>query len=125
MSDVKKIKAFVQEVLGCGCSEEVFRNIEETAREYKGVPYSRINVGNRLLVYLFKTDNKHVIFDEMAGIIATGVADRDQNGFNRFRLVYAVPRAAEARDFVEKAFRIIKADERTHIHVVDEGDVIF
>jgi hypothetical protein len=125
MSDVKKIKAFVQEVLGCGCSEDVFRTIEETGSEYKGERYSRINVGNRLLVYLFRTDDRCFIIDEMGQILQTGLEDRDQKGFNRFRLVYAVERPAEARGMVEKAFDTHKTDDRTHVHVVDRSNVEF
>ncbi|CAJ37703.1 hypothetical protein [Methanocella arvoryzae] len=125
MSDVKKIKAFVQNVLGCGCSEEVFRIIEETPAEYKGVGYSRINVGNRLLVYVFRTDDEAFALEQMEEIIRAGLADRDRHSFNRFRLVYAMRRHEELRDIVEKAFGSLKTDDRTHIHVVDAGTADF
>lgn len=120
MSDVQKIKAFVQDVLGCGCSEEVFRIIEETEGDYKGIGYSRINVGNRLLVYIFRTDDRDFILDEMSEVLGTGLVDRDQHGFNRFRLVYAMQRPLEERGWVVKTFNGLKTDDRTFIHVVDK-----
>lgn len=125
MSDVKKIKAFVQGVLGCGCSEEVFNLIEETDADYKGVRYSRINIGNRLLVYLFRTDDRHLMLEELGRILRTGLEDRDRNGFNRLRLVYAVESPAELRDMVEKTFATLKTDDRTYVHVVSRSRAEF
>ena len=125
MTDKEKIKTFVQEVLGCGCSEDVFKIIEETGQEYKDVGYSRINIGNRLLVYLFRTDNKQFILDEMKQNLRMGVADRDENGFNRFRLVYAMRQPADAGVSVKKIFDSMNVDDRTHIHVVNSQIINF
>ena len=125
MTDKEKIKTFVQEVLGCGCSEDVFKIIEETGQEYKDIRYSRINIGNRLLVYLFKTDNKQFIMDEMKKNLQMGISDRDENGFNRFRLVYAMRQPADAGASVKKVFDSLKVDDRTHIHVVNSQIINF
>ena len=125
MTDKEKIKTFVQEVLGCGCSEDVFKIIEENGREYKGIEYSRINIGNRLLVYLFRTDNRQFILDEMRQNLQLGVADRDENGFNRFRLVYAMRQPADAGVSVKKIFDSMNVDDRTHIHVVNSQIINF
>jgi len=125
MTNKEKIKTFVQEVLGCGCSEDVFKFIEETGHQYKGVEYSRINIGNRLLVYLFRTDNKQFILDEMKENLRSGVADRDENGFNRFRLVYALRQPAEVGASVKKAFDGMSVDDRTFIHVVNSQIIDF
>ena len=125
MTDKKKIKTFVQEVLGCGCSEDVFKIIEETGQEYKRVGYSRINIGNRLLVYLFRTDNKQFILDELKQNLQMGVADRDENGFNRFRLVYALRQPAEIGASAKKVFDSLGVDDRTHIHVVNSQIIDF
>ena len=55
-----EIKTFVQKTLGCGCPEEVFRHIdwETNAESPEAGLYSRINIGNRLLVYISAFDPK-------------------------------------------------------------------
>jgi len=125
MADPIKIKSFVQGVLGCGCSEEVFRHIEDSPQVYKGVGYTRINIGNRLLVYLLKTDDKHFIEKEMKGIVDAGIADRNSGGFNRFRLAIVTAQPAEVMDMAEKLFDLLGTDDRTHLHVLGKGQVDF
>ena len=50
MSD-PQIKRFVQETLGCSCPEEVFDKIE-CDTDASRIWWRRINVGNRLLIYI-------------------------------------------------------------------------
>jgi len=125
MSDKTKIKAFVQGVLGCGCAEEVFSVIEESQQAYKAMPYSRINVGNKLLVHLYRTHDRHFIAGEMKGLVDAGVIDRDNNGFNRFRLVIATAQPEEIRDPAERAFDAMEKDDRTHLHIVGNRQADF
>ena len=67
MADRQKIKAFVQDVLGCGCAEEVFEIIDLRQETMAGTPYDRINIGNRLLIYIFRTDDTEFVKKELPG----------------------------------------------------------
>lgn len=55
MQDNKRIKAFVQGTLGCGCLEEVFRSIDckkNVRLNEKVLLNQTIIIGNRLLIYV-------------------------------------------------------------------------
>ena len=125
MTDRKKIKAFVQDVLGCGCPEEVFQRIDLRKAELAGEPYDRINVGDRLLIYIFRAADPRWAEKELPAIVRAGKGERDARGFNRFRLVLATD-AAPVRDAATKAFEKLDiVDDRVHLHVVDQGQARF
>lgn len=125
MADREKIKAFVQDVLGCGCAEEVFKVIELRHKRKGAVKYDRINIGNRLLVYVFRADDPAFIGEELPGMLDEGLKERDSGGFNRFRLVLAtdVPSAGvAAMNAYKEAGR---ADDRLFLHVVHPAQIKF
>jgi hypothetical protein len=125
MADREKIKAFVQGVLGCGCAEEVFKTIESRHAKKGDVRYDRINIGNRLLIYVFRADDPEFIEKELPGMLLTGMKERDGGGFNRFRLVLAtdVPAAGVAAMTAYKKTGL--ADDRLFIHVVHPAQIEF
>jgi hypothetical protein len=123
MADRQKIKAFAQDVLGCGCAEEVSKIIDLRQETMAGPLFDRINIGNRLLVYIFRTDDPEFVKKELPGIVRAGVEERDRNGFNRFRLVLA---ADEARVEIAamKAYKGLGGtDDCTFLHVVEKDQV--
>ncbi|HUL62971.1 MAG TPA: hypothetical protein VLT35_07890 [Methanocella sp.] len=121
----EEIKAFVQDVLGCGCAEEVFQVIELRRETMEGKPYDRINIGNRLLVYVFHTDDARWAEVTLARLVRAGKEERDALGFNRFRLVLATGRPA-AMGAATKAFgRLPPVDDRTYLHVVRGQQITF
>lgn len=125
MADRQKIKAFVQDVLGCGCAEEVFKIIDLRQEMMAGTPYDRINIGNRLLIYIFRTDDTEFVKKELPGLVRAGVEERDRNGFNRFRLVLATDEA-RVEIAAMKAYKGLGGtDDRTFLHVVDKEQVAF
>jgi hypothetical protein len=125
MADRQKIKAFVQDVLGCGCAEEVFKIIELRQETMAGTPYDRINIGNRLLVYIFRTDDSEFVKKELPGMVRAGVEERDRDGFNRFRLVLATDEA-RVEITAMKAYKALDfTDDRTFLHVVEKGQIVF
>jgi len=125
VADREKIKAFVQDVLGCGCAEEVFKIIDLRHETRAGEPYDRINVGNRLLVYIFRTDDPDFVKRELPGLVRAGVEERDRDAFNRFRLVLATgePRVEIAAVKAYKGLGTV--DDRTFLHVVDQAEITF
>lgn len=117
------IKLFVQNTLGCTCPDEVFEKIE-----YGKIPnkdrQSRINIGDRLLIYIVHIDSETDIAVTVKAALASGIAERNSKGFNRFRLVLVSSRDNKIRKSAEKAFHDCKfRDEKTHVHFVAENDI--
>jgi len=118
-----EIKRFVQETLGCSCPEDVFNNIDYQ-KESAGIPGSRVNVGGRLLIYIITVDGISSIQAVINAALAQGVDERDNKGFNRFRLVLVASRPDDLRSLSGQAFdRSGYVDEKTHLHVVSDSDV--
>ena len=117
------IKRFVQETLGCSCPEEVFNQIDYQ-KEHDGILGRKINVGDRLLIYIITMDGQSNIQGVINSALVQGVVERDKKGFNRFRLVLVASHPDELRSSAEQAFNSSGyTDEKTHLHVVNESDV--
>jgi hypothetical protein len=118
-----EIKRFVQETLGCSCPEDVFNTID-CQQESDGLSGRKIIVGDRLLIYIITVDRESDIQGVMGPALQQGVGERDQKGFNRFRLVLVASRPDELRGPAEHAFDSSEyTDEKTHLHIVKESDV--
>ena len=118
-----EIKRFVQETLGCSCPEEVFNKIDYQ-KESDGISGRKIKVGDRLLIYLITPDRKSSIQGVIDSALERGIEERDKKGLNRFRLVLVTSRPDELRSSAEHAFdSSAYTDEKTHLHIVNEGDV--
>ena len=123
MQTYPEIKRFVQETLGCSCPEEVFNKIDYQ-KEIDCFPGRKINVGDRLLIYIIATDGESNIQGVINSALEQGVEERDSRGFNRFRLVLVASQPDVLRSSAEFAFESSGyADEKTHLHVVNESDV--
>lgn len=123
MSD--EIKEFVRRTLGCNCPEEVFQNIDlqsATQIDENIVLDYEINIGNRLLIFatgINKVDSLEIFISKL---VQTGIKKRDDNKFNRFRLVLLTTRV---NDIVEQAQGILDSlvtDDKVHLHVIDKND---
>lgn len=116
----EKITAFVRDVLGCGCPDEVFRKIEISEIELVSAKVTRIVVGDTLLIYVLPETSDDIL-EHIGKLVATGKQDRDANGYNRFRLVMpgCADNALEQRVssvFLESA----SDDEKLHLHFVKD-----
>ena len=125
MADKGKIKAFVQDVLGCGCAEDVFKIIELRQDEMAGTHYDRVNIGDRLLVYIFKSDDPEFTGRELARIVRAGKEERDRKSFNRFRLVLATGDARVGTAAMKAYKELDFADDRTFLHIVKKEQIAF
>jgi len=125
MTDKEKIKRFVQEALGCGCPEEVFRSIDcKRDVELDGgvILHSIITIGNRLLVYIVY-DNLGFVENHLTLLVSTGKKERDARGLNRFRLVIVRDRFPDNGDAIKRKFSALKEkDENIHLHVISSND---
>ena len=117
------IKHFVREILGCSCPEEVFSKIDYQ-KACEGISGSKLNIGDRLLVYIISLDGKPDIQEAIQSALKLGVEERDNKGLNRFRLVLVTSRPDELHSMAEQAFNDSGyANEKTHLHVVNESDM--
>lgn len=123
------IKHFVQEVLGCGCPDEVFDDIDhiESPRNLFGIPCGhRILIGRRLLILLLETDDIESVISRLPDFVVAGLRERDQLELNRCRIVIATNRKEAAEALIKAAFdRIPERDERLHLHIVDRQSIGF
>jgi len=121
----ESVKRFVKDILGCNCPEKVFDVIEvEEKIDMPGIltlDY-RINIGNRLLIYLLDTTKKTIGIDRLSSLLEKGVQERDDRGFNRFRLVLVgTCENSESSEMVKKAL-VGKSEglEKVHIHFLEK-----
>ncbi len=123
------IKQFVQEVLGCGCPEEVFNQIEHTKGQLIDdglVLRDKIVIGGRLLVYIYEETGEADVQDSVIkALLTAGVRKRDANAFNRFRLVL-LSQTDDDKELSDRAARVISEfDDRTFVHVVAGVSISF
>jgi hypothetical protein len=123
--DRERVKAFVQNTLGCGCPEEVFQHIECKANVYlDGLNiFYHINIGNRLLVHVVPVDTEESLRELLPKLVDIGKRERDTAGFNRFRLVLAEDDGNSIRGVAEDLFSHIQKDEKIHLHIIPKKSI--
>jgi len=123
MSD-ESVEDFVRNTLGCDCSEDVFRHIENERNVKAGgvTLKNKINVGNRLLVYIVEAEDS--VLKEMPALVLAGKKERDSRGFNRFRLVLV----SDDKKLRKPSFEAFEAmdvpDERIHLHIIGKKEAM-
>ena len=126
MKSEERIKSFVQETLGCGCPEEVFDIIEceqDVKLEDGMVLLNRINIGNRLLIYIKECDSDSSLEGELSRLLDLGKKERDYRGFNRFRLVIITDKNEDLKNRAQELFdHHSNKDEKVHLHVLEKEE---
>lgn len=115
----EKITAFVRDVLGCGCPDEVFNKIEVSNIELDPdmAAATRIVIGDTLLIYILPDHAIEVVAGNLGKLITLGKQDRDSHSYNRFRLVVSCSDNKGLEEQVSTMFSITAAgDEKLHIH---------
>jgi hypothetical protein len=123
--DKEKIKTFVKLTLGCTCPEEVFAYIDCQSNIKLNddiVLSNKINIGNRLLIYVVEVNNPASIKNTLPFLVNTGKAERDNSKFNRFRLVLVTDKLNEIKEVAESMFNTINKDEKVHLHIVSKDN---
>jgi hypothetical protein len=125
MTKHEKIKTFVQETLGCGCPEEVFSYIDCRSNVLLNdiMVNIKINIGNRLLIYVVEVNDSDSIRDILTFLVDAGKRERDRSGFNRYRLVLAAENLQKIKQVAHDAFNIIEKDEKIHLHIISKTDM--
>jgi hypothetical protein len=113
------IEHFVRGTLGCQCPDEVFQSVSIGQLRAAGgaIGYTRLLVGNRLLIYVVDAASVSVADGELADLVGRGCRERNERGYNRFRLVIAGDEPASEHAAVRRAFDAASGnDERAHLH---------
>jgi hypothetical protein len=124
--DREAIKSFVQQTLACGCPEEVFEHMDcqfNIKLNHAIILRNKINIGNRLLIYILEVNNAGPIKSILPFLVAAGKTERDNLKFNRFRLVLITDKLDEVKGTAEPIFKTIGKDEKVHLHVVHKETV--
>ena len=125
---IYRLQNFVRSTLGCGCDDEFLRSIRCT-RTGPGIdsPLTRLDVGGRLLIYVLTVDDDpRPAILALPAVIASGVVERDTEGFNRLRVVVATENPEELRERAEEVFAAsAPMDDRIHLHVIEVSDLPF
>lgn len=119
------IKHFAQNVLGCGCPEKVFEYIDCQADiNTNDITLKRkINIGNRLLIYITEMNSPEFLEEVMADLISKGKQERDDKGFNRLRIVLSSEKPDEIADKARTFFNKVNTDEKIHLHILSYSDL--
>ncbi len=79
---------------------------------------NKLNIGNRLLIYIVEVDDQDSLKDILPFLIEIGKKERDGLGFNRFRLVLTTNTVNEIKEVAETVFKDTAQDEKVHLHLV-------
>jgi len=127
MIENENVKAFVRQTLGCMCPDEVFEYIDcqhNVKLDGDLLLNSKINVGNRLLIYVIEANDPDFIKNSLSALILLGKNERDNKGFNRFRLVIVTDKMGEIKQIAHRIFESSEhKDERVHLHVVSRDEI--
>jgi len=116
---MNSIEHFVRTTLGCQCPDEVFRSvsIDQLRTADDAIGYTRLLVGNRLLIYILDAAAVRLADGALADLVGRGCRERNEHGYNRFRLVIACDEPASEDTAVQHAFDDASgSDERAHLH---------
>lgn len=127
MMEEEHIKVFVKETLGCECPENVFEYIDSqlnVALNNDILLNSKINVGNRLLIYVIEINDTNSIKGNLSTLISIGKRERDRGGFNRFRLAVITDKTNEIQQIAHMIFKNLEdKDEKVHLHIIDRNQL--
>ena len=128
MNKADIIKSFVVDKLGCNCPAEVFNII----KWQKDVQINRniildykFNIGNRLLIYIINIEDDKFLDDNLLKIITLGIGERNNNYFNRLRIVIISNNIAEIGSIAQNVFNNLNIDDpKVHLHVIHKTDFV-
>jgi hypothetical protein len=129
MLSPEHIKHFVQNTLGCGCPEEVFRSIDVCRNvrlnSFIVLDYAII-IGNRLLVYILEAGSAGCVEEHLLVLVKAGKKEREEKGLNRFRLVLVAEEPDGVKNIAERLFEELRGtDEKAHLHIIKKNQLLF
>lgn len=119
------IKAFTREVLGCECPEEVFDKIvceDDVQIAGELIVSYKINIGDKLLIYILVLNQRNKLGSALPKLIEAGEKERNDRGFNRFRLVLVSEIPDVIKDDANTLFQQLEKDEKIHLHIISRNE---
>jgi hypothetical protein len=120
------IKSFVINKLGCSCPDEVFNIIQwqkDVQIDNNIILNYKINIGNRLLIYIIDIEEAKFMNDNLVKILMFGIGERNNNNFNRFRLAILSKNIAEIGSIAQNVFNNLNIDDqKVHLHLMQKND---
>jgi hypothetical protein len=130
MNDVQKIRMFVTDTLGCQCPDEVFQTVEVQENKRLNIDIRlkyRINVGNRLLVYVVEVGDESFVHAHLLELIFFGRDEKELKGFKTFRLVLESPAVEGVKVAADTLFndlaKVMDLADSVHLHVVPQVEI--
>jgi len=120
-SKKQNIIHFVQNTLGCQCAEEVFNSIEleRDSIPNDGTGFVKMVIGHKLLIYIVRPVSRGLIEHTVQTLTEMGILERDNRGYNRFRLVLAKHSDdAISHTVIDDFQKNVGHDDKAHIHIV-------
>lgn len=129
MNKVDIIKSFVINKLGCNCPAEVFNVIKcQKDVQINGniILNYKINIGNRLLIYIIDIEDAIFLNHNLLKVIRIGINERNDNNFNRFRIVIISNNITEIGPIAQNVFNNLNIDndQKVHLHVMQKTDIV-
>ena len=122
------IKSFIINKLGCNCPDGVFNIIKwqkDVQIDNNIILNYKINIGSRLLIYIIDIEEAKLINDNLVKILMTGIMERNNNNFNRFRLAILSKNIAEIGSIAQNVFNNLNiGDQKVHLHLIQKKDFI-
>ena len=116
-----EITRFVRGTLGCQCPDDVFQSIVIGPQRTpdNGAPFTRLLVGNRLLIYIHETRTAKATTAAVSKLATQGRTERDDKQYNRFRLVIVADDPTELLPAARSSFASVAGtDDRAHLHIL-------
>jgi len=117
---------FAKHILGCGCDNSIFDSIvkdDDTILNCGVKLKKKIVIGKRLLIYV--ADSSEFRPEDVRNVITEGINERNRNSYNRLRLAIITPGTSGlASSYLGEFGCMTEKDDRTHIHIVSDEDVI-
>lgn len=119
------ILRLVRNLLGCGCPDDVFDHIEHGPAQVESIPLYRIQLSDRLLIYLARSDTADDLLRHLPVLLAAGRKERDQLGLRRFRAVLITDNVNGLHGRAQALFdRWPNRDDNCFLHVIDRHHVL-
>ena len=121
------IKKFVKSTLGCKCPDDVFNSIkmEKNVEVKKDLKIDLIlTVGNKLLIYIYLSNNLQKTIKVLPNLIQLGKTQRDSYNLNRFRLVIITQKIKTYEKKLNSKFtKLTSRDKKIHLHIISKSAV--
>ena len=128
MNKVDIIKSFVVNKLGCDCPAAVFNIIkwqEDVKIDDEIILNYKFNIGDRLLIYIIEIEDANSLNQKLLKVIRIGINERNDNSFNRFRIVLISNNITEIGPMADNIFNNLNIDDqKVHLHVMNKTDIL-